>query len=426
MTNLNQDGYESALIGGRPIDATRLGFSASPSLMYSRGGLFARVVDLPADKAVARGVIIEGDEEGLLGDELDRLSVLPALADAIRWARLTGGAGIVLLADDGRVREALDPGNLGTIEEIQVFPLSAFAPHGPKYNDPNEKNYNQPEWYRVNNGVANFIVHETRIIPVSGDPLPAAVNQSGVPWAGRSIVGRVYPAITRYTCSLELANNILQRKQQAVYSMAGLADLVLRKQEKAVQSRISLVDSVRGVLNTVAIDTEDAYTIVDTSLSGIRDVIDEQKISVSAEVGIPVTILFGMSPGGLNATGAADFDGYHEMVEGIQRTRATPALERLVSLIFAQRTFIKPLEDWKIIWPALASPDDKEAAETREINARAEKYEMEALTAALGTSAVSEQEARDYLVALERYGLADGAAPGTGRSGSVSYATETE
>lgn len=415
---MNQDGYESALIGGRPRDTI---FCGTPSLQYSRGGLYGRVIDLPADKAVSRGVEIKGDVDKQIDSELDRLNALGALADAIRWSRLTGGAGIILLADDGRSNEPLDVNRLGKIEELKVFPLTAFTPLPDKYSDPTEKNYGEPTKYRVSTGFANFVVHETRIIPVAGDPLPMAVNQTSIPWAGRSVADRVYPAIARYTESLEYANKILQRKQQAVYAMAGLADMIKNKLESVVQTRISLVDSVRGVLNTVAVDADDTYDIKDTSLGGIKDVVGEQKVSVSTESGIPVTILFGESPGGMNATGDADFDGYHEMVEGIQKTRATPALERLVSLILAQTSFKTQINEWTIIWPSLSSPTDKEVADVRKTNAEAEVKELEALDMVVGMGIISEEEAKEFIATLGRYGLVES---GT-RSGSVDYAKQT-
>lgn len=103
---LRFDGYESALIGPRRFD---LAYAVQDAgLLYARGGLYGRVIDMPADKAVARGVEVEGDD-GRLQDELDRLKVLPALADGLRWARLTGGAGIVIVADDGKVNQPLNP-----------------------------------------------------------------------------------------------------------------------------------------------------------------------------------------------------------------------------------------------------------------------------------------------------------------------------
>src|SRR5690606_1237277 len=123
---------------------------------------------------------------------------------------------------------------------------------------------------------------------------------------------------------------------------------------------------------TVAIDSEDEYVIHDANVSGVRDLVNEFQVGVSAECGMPVTILFGRSPAGQNATGEADFDGYYDLVEALQRSKGTPALERVVSLILAQESFSNPPEAWSISWPSLKSPTPKEEADVRETNAKAE------------------------------------------------------
>ena len=402
MQNFRLDGYESALIGPRRYD---LAYAVQDAgLLYARGGLYGRVIDLPADKAVARGVKIKGDD-GRIQNELDRLKVMPALADGIRWARLTGGAGIVIVADDGKINEPLDPGGVDQIAELRVFDLNDISADERRYKDLTKSNFGMPEFYRIHSGGAIFTVHESRLIEIPGDPLPAKARLRGIPWEGRSVATQAFPAITRYLESLRLAVSILQRKQQAVYGMKGLAEMIANDLEPIVQRRINLVDKVRGVLNTVAVDSEDTYDIKDMTVSGVKDLIQELQIGLSVEVGIAVTILFGRSPGGMNATGDADFEGYHEMVSGLQSTRATPALERIVSLIYAQRGFARPPENWTIEWPPLRMPTEKELADVRKTNADAEVAEMTALDKAVSIGAVSEEEAREHLVKLERFGL---------------------
>jgi phage-related protein (TIGR01555 family) len=414
---LRLDGYESALIGPRRFDMAYAVQDAG--LLYARGGLYGRVIDMPADKAVARGVEIKGDD-GCMQDELDRLKVMPALADGLRWARLTGGAGIVIVADDGKVNQPLNPGAVDEIAELRVFDLNDISADERRYNDPTQANFGMPEFYRIHTGGAIFTVHESRLIEIPGDPLPAKARLRGIPWEGRSVATQAFPAITRYLEALRLSVSILHRKQQAVYGMKGLADMIANDMESVVQRRISLVDKVRGVLNTVAIDSEDEYDVKDMNLSGVKDVIQELQVGLSVEIGIPVTIVFGRSPGGLNATGDADFDGYHEMVSGLQ-TRATPALERIVSLIYAQRSYSKPPDSWTINWPPLRMPTEKELADVRKTNADADAQEMKSLETAVGLGAVSEEEAREYLVELERYGLK----PEEGPDDSARYANQT-
>lgn len=408
------DGYESAILGARMLQGVT---AMSHAQQYATGGLYGRVIDMPADKAVERGVEIEGDD-GKIDDELDRLNVMSALCDALRWAQLYGGAGIVVLADDGMLNEPLNPERIGQVEELRVFSLAEISVDGEKYADPTQRNYGMPIYYRVASGNAQFRVHESRLIEVSGDRLPTAMQMRGIPWEGRSVAKRAYPAIDHYLESQVLAVNILRRKQQAIYSMEGLGDAVAAGQESLVQKRINLVDQVRGILNTVAIDGKDTYDIRDMNLAGIKEVMQEFQVALAAEVGIPVTILFGRSPGGLNATGDADFDGYHEMVAQLQRTRLTPALERIVSILYAQRGMAAP-ESWTIKWNPLSTPTEKEAAEMRKTNADAEAQEMQALMLAAGTGAVSEDEAHDYMQQRGMFGLVPDQTTNTG------YANET-
>ena len=426
--SFHTDGYESALLGHRGLQAAQSA-PLSELQLYASGGVFGRVVDAPADDVVARGVTIKGDTDKRVAAELDRLQVLPMIADGIRWSRLTGGAALMPITDDsGRLDTPLDPVRLHQIQEFRVFDLTDIDAPERRYRDPRKANYGMPEIYRVrsmapDDGTAVFYVHETRLIPIAGDPLPRRLaTLKNVPWAGRNAVERTYRAICRYQESLVLALRVLERKQQGVYGMKGLAEAIEANLEGAVQKRIDLVDAVRGLLNTVAIDSEDEYSIHDANVSGVRDLINEFQVAVSTESGMPVTILFGRSPAGQNATGAADFDGYYDMVDRLQRNKASPALERIVSLILAQKTFQSPPDSWAIEWPSLKSMTAKEEADVRKTNADAEKAEMEALSTAVDNG-LSEEEARAYMTERSLYGLSPD--EGSGRTAATQYASQT-
>ena len=83
------DGFLQAVLGGK--QQARI-TSVSAPFLYAQGGIFRRVVDLPADKALSGGFEIEGDADNLLASELDRLNVFEMAAYALKLARLFGGA----------------------------------------------------------------------------------------------------------------------------------------------------------------------------------------------------------------------------------------------------------------------------------------------------------------------------------------------
>ena len=431
---MRQDDYTSAVLGMRAMmPGAFSGLNTlAPLIRYSSGGLYARVVDMPADKATDRGCMVEGDADGEIAAEFDRLNVLPIMADALRWAALTGGAGIVMLTEDGgELRDELSETGLSKIIELRCFPGSDFAPEPERYEDATKANFGYPIRYRVTSNGVSFVVHESRILTVSGGPMPRAANTTSVPWMGRAEMARVYKAICRYEESLDYTSNILQRKQQGVYGMKGMGDLLKnpalggdsRAGERIVQARIGAVDAVRGVLNTVAIDADDSYTIIDNNLGGIKDTVGEMKVAVSSEAGIPVTLLFEESPGGMNATGDADFAGWHEKVQG-QQKRLKKAMERLVSLIMLQDD-VTALENWSVEWPPLEAPNEVEQADVENKRATTRKTEMEALSTAVNSGILTEEQAAEEAARLGVYQI-NGLNPDTGsRGAAVDYAQQT-
>ena len=72
---------------------------------YQYNGLFSKIIDRPAEEALKHGMeynVGDPELEEFLDDALDRLDWEDKATTAIRWARLFGGAIIVMLLDDGR------------------------------------------------------------------------------------------------------------------------------------------------------------------------------------------------------------------------------------------------------------------------------------------------------------------------------------
>ena len=408
MPTYKEDGYRSALIG----NSRRRSFAIEPAEQYARGGIEARVIDVPADVAMSRGVNIDGDDERIIESELERIDLVGNMSEALRWARLDGGSALLLLTDTGMLSDPL-PDTIGKLNEINVIELHQLtvAPGG-YYNDPTLSSYGQPEFYQVRpanvggqQSQAYFIVHESRLLPVRGESLPTRMKMSArVPWQGRSAADASFDTISRYRESLRLSMEVLKRKQQAVHKMSGLAELIQNGQEDLVRKRVDLVDDVRSLMNGVAVDAEDDYTVYDQGLSGIRELIGEFQIAVSADSGIPVTSLFGRSSGGLNSTGEGDLEGLYDMCEGIQRTSAQPAIVRLVDAITRQRGINAP-DKWSVEWPSLWTPTDAQQADTRLKNAQAMKAEADSRMIDLDTGTVTGDEVRDQLARDGLYGM---------------------
>jgi phage-related protein (TIGR01555 family) len=400
-------------------------------MAYAQGGLSARVVDLPADKATSTGVTVKGVGPELQA-ELDRLQVLPALSDALRWSLLDGGGALVMITRDPApsMADELKPEALQTIEEFRVVSVVDMTAGDERYDDPKLRNFGMPTHYLVKwNGNREVRVHESRIIEIPGGPRAfdgIVTTLKNIPWAGAGLSPQALIAINRYRRTVELAEKLMERSQQAVHAMKGLAEMIMSGQEGAVRKRIDLVDGVRGALNGVAIDKEDSYTITNALNAGIKDTIDKAEIAVSAEVGIPVTILFGRSPGGLNASGDSDWATFLDQCDHYRKRRLSPALERIVALILSQSTvtFADVSDEWEVVWNGLEQLNKQQTAELDNKRADTTKKTAEAIKILQDTSALSQDEAHAYLEDQRMFGLVP-AEDGDGRAGAARYAGQT-
>jgi len=422
------DGFMNVLSGlGSGMDRTlatkqtsRFGPRFSPldlGDLYLTNGLAQKIIDRPSDDCVQRGVTVEGDDDSVMSDEYDRLQVLAKLANALRWSRLFGGAVLLLIAKDGKnLEEPLDLNNLETVEEIRVYDVTAIRGTDRYYEDITDPTtYGKMEYYElIPPGVQAVLIHETRIITVGGEPVPtrytfATSTTARLPWVGRSVLESCAPDIIRYQQGLEWSLRLLERKQQAVYQMSGLGEMFQAGDDSVVTKRIHLVDMVRGNLNSVVVDKEDTYTIINASMDGIDSTLKEYQTALAASSSIPIMVLFGEQGTGLSNSGAGNLEAYYGMVAHIQSVIARPALERLTSILWVQQSLSEsPPDKWKIVFNPLWISSDLENAQTKQAAAQANAAEVTTLLSLMTEQILSPEEVRTIIVdRYDEYDLPD-------------------
>jgi len=393
--------------------------------MYMRKGLASKIIDRPADDAFQRGLQIEGDADGIMMDEYDRLSVFTVMANAIRWSRLFGGSAILLIAKDGGTfADPLNLNSLETIEEIRVLDITRIQPTDRYYLDPMQSNYGQMEYYTISQpGSTTFDVHETRLITIGGEPMPQCYNlRNRLSWVGRSSLEGCIDSLSKYEQALEWSLRLIERKQQGIYNMVGLAEMLANGDDNLAVKRINMVDQVRSNLNSVMIDNEDTYNVLNLGLDGLDTMINEYQIAISADCNIPITILFGKSTTGLNATGSGDLESYYGMVKHIQEVQISPALEKLTAILWVQKSLTGQIpDDWEIVFNPLWVPTDMEVAQADNQQSQADNTEATMLLALMTNGILDPEEVRKVIVndMLDEYDFPD-TLPSSG--GDINYA----
>lgn len=429
-----EDGYVNLLnkYGTKQDNSEAYKFEREPVIpdmqltgLYEGNGLFSKIIDTPAEEALKHGfdLNLKSDElNAFVEDALDDLEWEEKAATAIKWARLYGGALIVMLIDDGRgLEEPVDWEHIRSIDELRIYERSIVQPdyaslyhqdYGGKGVGNRVSKFGQPEYYYVSSIYGSFKVHESRCLVFRNGVLPEQTSNATYLFWGMPEYVRIRRAlretVTAHTDSVKL----LERSVQAIYSMKGLASLLTTDDgENQVLKRLQLVDTSRGLLNSIAIDSEgEQYDFKTFQFSGVKDVIDATCNMLSALTNIPQTILFGRSPAGMNATGDSDFESYYNFVEKIQRLMLKRNLRTLLDVVFRAGIAsgdVAEEPDYKLEFKPLWSLSDTEQAAVDQTKAQTALVKAQTAQAYVDMQALDPTEVRRRLASDEEFDVED-------------------
>lgn len=347
LKRYNSDGWTNILtgLGQRARDKKESGvfkmcrtwFQTELDELYRADGLARVVVDTVADEMIRQGWEVEGDEEDYISGQMDELHAYSKLSDLIKWARLYGGGILVMGINDGReLEEPVDLNNIRNIKWLHSFDrYQASSANGMFEGNLNSPNYGFPDVYLVTDSRTGnvFYVHHSRVLRMDWQMLPPRFQNWNDGW-GDPIFASIYDELRNYstlygnlaTMSYDFVTKILK--------VENLAQAVASDGCNNLMTRINILNMASGITNTAIIDTAEDLQKHSTQLAGIADIVDRFMLALSAVSGIPVSLLFGRSPAGLNATGDADIRNFYDRIKQYQESKLKPLLERLISYLY--------------------------------------------------------------------------------------------
>lgn len=381
--------------------------------LYEGNGLFTKIIDRPSEEAVKHGFDINYGDESIaeyVDDRMDALELEEKFSTAEKWARLYGGSIIVMLVDDGRgLEEPLDWNNVRSIEELRVFERAIVQPdYSSMYHFHfmdtlnSKKKFGEPEYYQVFSIYGYFLVHRSRCLVFRNGRLPEQTTNAIYRYWGIPEYVKIKRALRECITSHEDGVKLLERSVQAIYKMKNLANMLSTEDgENKVLQRLQVIDMARGILNSIAIDTDgEDYDFKTLQMSGIKDVIDATCNMLSAVTDIPQTILFGRSPAGMNSTGESDFENYYNMVENIQKQNMKANARTVIDLILKQGALegaIPEVPKYKMKFAALWSMSDTEKANVEQTKAQTEYTKAQTAQIYMDSNALDPSEVRKSL-----------------------------
>ncbi len=360
--------------------------------MYNEDDLAAKIVDKVPKEATRRGFRIdfegiEREESAKTSRELQRqiskLQALSRLRLAWIWGRLYGAGAMFVGADDGQpTDQPLNEAGIKTIRFLTVLRKMQIVVEK-RYEDPAADKYGEPEIFHVYRAsergqaflATNTRIHESRLIVFPG-ALTARMFHPTLDGWDDSVLQRVHDVLRQTATSWQSTAHLLTDASQGVLKIANLIDLIATKDgEASLRTRIQMMDMARSVCRALLVDAErEEFERVATSFAGVPDLLDRFMMRAAAAAEMPVTILWGRSPAGMNATGESDVRGWYDTVEDAQTDILKPRLERLLRLMMLAQDGpthgVEP-ETWELCFNPLWQPTAKESAEVLKLKSDA-------------------------------------------------------
>lgn len=355
-----------------------LGLSESYlNALYSDEGIIRKAIDRAVMDMMKEGFYFDGDEEGALLSYYKERGFAKEIKRQLTWDRLHGGALLLIGLEDGKDLDK--PVNFNQIKSILYIKSYERWRVVPDQNsvveNPRERNFGLPEYYDIypSSGTP-FKVHYSRVFISDGLDITDDMKEyNGGVW-GDSVVQGVKRYVERFAHSYECADSILDDFVQSVLSISNLQELIASGEEEEIKKRLQILSLGKNQLQTMLIAEGEQYTKQSSSVSGLSNVMQEFAKGLASVLNMPVTLLMGVSPAGMNSTGESDLTLWYDFVSWLQDEKLEPILIWLNRFIVSEKenSVNVQLKDIKVRFNPILKPSKKEQAEAKKINAEAD------------------------------------------------------
>jgi len=343
--------------------------------VYKSDQLARKIVEMLPQDTVKQGYKIEGDESGDVKAELKKIDALNSVVKANVYARLFGGAIIVMNIADGRsIEEAAGAGEIISLHVYSIARLYALS-SADIVTDSDSDYYNQIERFTINKSDGNaFTVHASRCLIFHGDMASdyALNDEYKNVYFGYSCLQGVYQNLQAMSMLNSAVQYSSKEHQFMIYKIPELMKvLAMEGGEAKLRKRLDMMLKYKSVANGIVIDKEEDIERPELKFSGLDRIYDRQMILIAAATVYPVTKLFKRSPAGMNSSGAGDEAIYYDACRAYAESNFRPQLQKIVDIMFADKDYSIEIND-----PYPVS--EKEKLEIKKLQAEIDKIEIEA------------------------------------------------
>lgn len=314
----------------------------------------------------------------VMEDAEERWKVANVISRAMQYARLYGGAIVLIGADVANPEMELRPLSLGkgSLKYLTALSSEDVTATDIEY-DPRSQNFGLPRYYEINSREGGQIrVHPSRVLRFIGsDRLDTRTVTDG--W-GDSVLAAVYDAIHHAALSQAGVAELIHEAKVDVISIPNLGShFGSSAGTDQLVKRFTTANTLKSINNMLLLDADEKWDRKQTSFAGLTDLLAHYMQIVSGACDIPATRLLGSSAKGLNATGEGDLRNYYDMLSAQRDHALADNLKRLDRILWLDALGRVPKDayfEWRPMWQL----GEKERADISKVKAETTKIYFDA------------------------------------------------
>jgi uncharacterized protein len=321
------------------VSRNRLDLEAS----YRNSWLVGQVVDTIAEDMTREGITMNSkmqpDDISKVQSALVEYDIWHTICNAIKWARLYGGAIVVILTEGADYEKPLNFDLIGKnrFKGLVVLDRWQISPSFGELVTELGTELGKPKYYETLPGISSLPamkIHHSRVLRFDGIELPYYQKLSENLW-GLSVVERMYDRLIAFDSATAGASQLLHKAHLRVIGVDGFREALALggKTEEAVIKQFNYIRLMQTIEGLTVLDAKDNFTVHPYSFSGISDLLIQFGEQISGATGVPLVRLFGQSPAGLNSTGESDLRNYYDHIMKLQVNQLTKHIRVILEIM---------------------------------------------------------------------------------------------
>ncbi len=374
--------------------------------IYDGNDLAAAMVERVPSEMFREGyrVIVRSDDpdaedddgsEGIeMGEEivaaLDAFGINAGILNAMILEGVFGGSILVFLVDDGGTQDSpLRIDRVRTIAGVQVYDRR-YVETAKLVSDPMSPSYGKPEIFKLRSetksqgsatlSTAEAFVHASRCLVFPGLPRASRTSSSAREGWGRSMLEKTYVALRSHSIAWRSMDHLMTDACQATYKVKDFMKMIAMNKGDLITERLRIVDYNRSTARAIVLDADgESLERAPHGLGGLERILQEYNQRLAAAADQPASILFGMSPAGLNATGEGDRKIFLDKVRARQESTLRPLLDKAIRILCSAAngpTGGKVPDAWDLEFRPLWQLSELESAQLRYTQAQVDHLEI--------------------------------------------------